>query len=855
MIRTSGISVRTRISAVLAAVLCAAALTATTGPVASAVQAAQSIVPSAVPATYTPDVKDGTVYAIGQVGNRVIVGGKFTTVAAHGSSTTLSRVNLFAFDATTGAIDTGFVPAVSAEVDAITPGPGNNVYIAGKFTTVNGISERVALLDLSTGAIVAGWSPPKFSAATTSLVVSGGKLFVGGNFTKVGTTAQSGIVALNPTTGAQLAYVKITVAGHQGTGGAVGPVGVKKFDIDPAGTHLVAVGNFTSVADATGTYARSQLFRMNLGATAATIDQGWKTLRFTAQCFSWAFDSYIRDVQFDPTGSYFAIVAAGGTGTNDDGTRGLCDTATRWETADSGDNVQPTWIDFAGQDSMWSVSVTGTAVYVGGHQRWMNNSNGFDYAGAGAVPRAGLAALDPTNGVPLAWNPGRNPRGGGAQAILATPLGVYVGSDTDWIGNRKYKHQKIAFFPLAGGAAPASAVTATLPGTVFLAGQFANAHPEVLYRVNAGGPALQATDAGPDWQSDLSGSSPYHNPDNNSAIWSPSAALDGTVPASTPSGIFDSERWDGGSHLDGDEMHWDFPVPSGTTVQVRLYFANRYGGTSQPGQRVFDVAIDGATVLSDFDIVAAVGDQTGTMRAFTETSSGDITIDFTHEVENPLINGIEIIQTNPAPPPPTSGDTLRTRHLDTAGNVGPTTLVDNGSLMAWSQIRGAFRVGNQLFYGKSNGNFYKRTFNGSTFGPEVAVDPYNDPLWSNVDTGSGQTYRGVRPDYYSEIPNLTSAFFAGGRVYYTLFGQSQMRYRYFTPDSGILGADEFTVDDGLDWSDLAGAFLSGSTLYYVTKSDGILHSIAWTTDHATGSATTVDSSQNWATRSLFLTSD
>ena len=30
---------------------------------------------------------------------------------------------------------------------------------------------------------------------------------------------------------------------------------------------------------------------------------------------------------------------------------------------------------------------------------------------------------------------------------------------------------------------------------------------------------------------------------------------------------------------------------------MRLYFANRYAGTASPGQRVFDVEIDGVTVL------------------------------------------------------------------------------------------------------------------------------------------------------------------------------------------------------------------------------------------------------------------
>jgi hypothetical protein len=175
--------------------------------------------------------------------------------------------------------------------------------------------------------------------------------------------------------------------------------------------------------------------------------------------------------------------------------------------------------------------------------------------------------------------------------------------------------------------------------------------------------------------------------------------------------------------------------------------------------------------------------------------------------------------------------------------------------MPWSQVRGAFTLSGQVYYGLSTGGFYKRTLAGTTFGPQVAIDPYDDPAWQNVQTGSGQTYASIKSDYYTELPNVTSAFYSGGRIYYTLFGQSQMYYRYFTPDSGTVGSQEFTVNDGLDWSNTAGAFLSGSTLYYATKSDGVLHSIAWSTDHATGSPTTVDASQNWAGHGLFLESD
>ena len=102
------------------------------------------------------------------------------------------------------------------------------------------------------------------------------------------------------------------------------------------------------------------------------------------------------------------------------------------------------------------MEITEKAVYVGGHQRWNNNSDGVDYANQGAVPRPGLAALDIESGVPIEWNPGRLPRGLAVFAIYASPTGLWVGSDTDYFGNFKYKRPKLGYFPLAGGYAAAS---------------------------------------------------------------------------------------------------------------------------------------------------------------------------------------------------------------------------------------------------------------------------------------------------------------------------------------------------------------------------------------------------------------
>jgi PKD repeat protein len=97
-------------------------------------------------------------------------------------------------------------------------------------------------------------------------------------------------------------------------------------------------------------------------------------------------------------------------------------------------------------------------------------------------------------------------------------------------------------------------------------------------------------------------------------------------------------------------------------------------------------------------------------------------------------------------------------------------------------------------------------------------------------------------------------FYSAGRVYYTRSGNSHMFWRWFEPDSGVMGADEFTTTDGMNWSHVAGAFLNGSTLYYADSTTKSLFSVPFVNGQALGTPTIVNSSINWTSAGAFVAS-
>jgi PKD repeat protein len=409
---------------------------------------------------WTPHVLDGQVNAFAEVGDIVVAGGDFSRVRTEQDTTEIARNDIFAFRKGTGEI-TSFAPVLNGDVFDILPtGDGQTVWIAGGFTSVNGAPNTrvIARVNVNTGAVVASFQPPNIEGRIHNLALRGDRLYIAGRFLQIANQPHTLFAALDPDTGALDPNVEFTFSEPRNGGN----LSIQSMDVTTDGSKAVLIGNFTKIDGV----RRYQIGMIDLTGPTGTL-ANWATERYTTACSS-SFQSYMRDVDSSPDGSYFVVVTTGAySGGVGSGT--LCDSAARWEYEATGTNVQPTWVDYTGGDTLTQVDVTGAAVYAGGHQRWMNNPFRADAAGQGAVERPGLAALDPRNGIPLTWNPGRT-LGVGVFGYLSTDEGLWIGSDTDRISNFQFRG-RLAHFRLDGGTSMPPDFTGSLPGTVVSLGR------------------------------------------------------------------------------------------------------------------------------------------------------------------------------------------------------------------------------------------------------------------------------------------------------------------------------------------------------------------------------------------------
>lgn len=183
----------------------------------------------------------------------------------------------------------------------------------------------------------------------------------------------------------------------------------------------------------------------------------------------------------------------------------------------------------------------------------------------------------------------------------------------------------------------------------------------VVYRINAGGSHLPATDG--DWLSD-SASAQYYN---TGMIWKSNATIDiSGIDTGAPAQLFGSERYD---RSGGPELEWKLPVTPGEYV-VRLYFSEIYFGAMTDGARVFNVEVEGQKETG-IDVFASVGANTAMMKSFTVQADNTLNILLTHITQNPAIKGIEVLRNDDSvaapgnqPPVVSTGDEVETAELD-----------------------------------------------------------------------------------------------------------------------------------------------------------------------------------------------
>ena len=103
--------------------------------------------------------------------------------------------------------------------------------------------------------------------------------------------------------------------------------------------------------------------------------------------------------------------------------------------------------------------------------------------------------------------------------------------------------------------------------------------------------------------------------------------------------LYQSERW--------GQFSYAIPVPNGAYT-LRLHFAEIYAPANMPGMRVFDVAAEGNTILSNFDIVAEAGQYAAVVKEFAVTvSDGKMDVAFSSQ-DSAKVSALEVIPLDPS---------------------------------------------------------------------------------------------------------------------------------------------------------------------------------------------------------------
>ena len=181
-------------------------------------------------------------------------------------------------------------------------------------------------------------------------------------------------------------------------------------------------------------------------------------------------------------------------------------------------------------------------------------------------------------------------------------------------------------------ATPNTNAAASQGLTLDIGGGTGGGEDEVVFRINAGGSFVAATDGGPDWVADsIANPNVYltyattednRNDTGGTAV----STFDGV-----PSAVFAEAR--------SSDFAFSYDIPTsvlenGENYEVRLYFAEIFAGAQAGGFRNFDATVEGfvPAAFNNIDPGALFGANAGILTTQVKVTDGTLNIGFTQDV-------------------------------------------------------------------------------------------------------------------------------------------------------------------------------------------------------------------------------
>jgi hypothetical protein len=340
---------------------------------------------------WNPNPDPGGVSTVAASGSTVFAGGSFKTVGG------VSRDGLAAIDLTTG-LPTAWAPQLTGAGPSAMATNGSTIYIYSRWLTAIGGEPVTGLgaIDVATGQPT-GWAPAA-AANIYALAATPQTVYVVGNFQAIGGQARTNIAALDATTGAVTAW----------NPGSTRFSAI--FSVAVSGSTVYAGGNFTEI----GGQTRDGIAALDAGTGEATA---WNPVAKQAST------STPLDVQAIVPDGPNVYVGGQFTGIGGAGRANIAELSATTGKATTWNPGAKQTTGYSSEGEVHSIAVGSDAIYAAGI-----------FTQAGGVARSNIAALSPTTGRALSWNPALDPNGDSPVSVAVAGSTVAAGGGFRGLG-------------------------------------------------------------------------------------------------------------------------------------------------------------------------------------------------------------------------------------------------------------------------------------------------------------------------------------------------------------------------------------------------------------------------------------